>query len=138
MLNLLVQDWRDKAAARGFFRTLLQKTCSVPQGVVVTDTLRSYRVAHREIMPSAGHRSHQGLNNRAEHSHRPTRQHERAMKGFRRSGAAQRFLAAFSGIPPCFRPRRHLMTATDYRTEVTVRFAIWKQITGVAGLPAAI
>ncbi|SFY44489.1 putative transposase [Streptomyces atratus] len=59
------------------------------------------------------------------------------MKGFRSVGGAQRFLAAFSGISPRFRPRRHLMTTTHYRAEMTTRFAIWDQITGVAGLPAA-
>ncbi|GAB2463880.1 hypothetical protein GCM10027162_68180 [Streptomyces incanus] len=58
------------------------------------------------------------------------------MKGFRSVGAAQRFLAAFSGISPHFRPRRHLMTATHFRTEMTVRFTLWDQITGAAGRPA--
>lgn len=87
-------------------------------------------------MPSVEHRAHKGLNNRAENSHQPTRQRERAMKGFRSVGGAQRFLAAFSGISPHFRPHRHLMTAPDHRAEMTVRFAIWEQITGTAGLPA--
>ena len=40
--------------------------------VVVTDKLRSYGCAHREVMPSVEHRSHKGLNNRAENSHQPT------------------------------------------------------------------
>ena len=62
-------------------------------------------------MPSVEHRAHKGLNNRAENSHRLTRQRERAMKGFRTVGGAQRFLAAFSGISSHFRPRRHLMAA---------------------------
>ncbi|MGW1659189.1 IS6 family transposase [Streptomyces atratus] len=135
VLDILVQNRRDKAAARRFFLKLLKKTRSVPR-VVVTDKLRSYRAAHREVMPSVERRSHKGLNNRAENSHQPTRQRERAMKGFRSVGGAQRFLSAFSGISPHFRPRRHLMTATNHRAEMTVRFAIWKQITGTAGLPA--
>jgi putative transposase len=59
------------------------------------------------------------------------------MKGFRSVGGAQRFPAAFSGIPPHFRLRRHLMTATHYRAETTTRFAVREQITGVVGLPAA-
>ncbi|MEV1043483.1 DDE-type integrase/transposase/recombinase, partial [Streptomyces sp. NPDC050204] len=91
--------------------------------------------AHREVMPSVEHRSHKGLNNRAENSHQPTRQRERAMKGFRSIGGAQRFLSAFSGISPHFRPRRHLMTAAHYRAEMTTRFAIWDQITGAASRP---
>ncbi|MEU4507028.1 IS6 family transposase [Streptomyces sp. NPDC024089] len=136
VLDILVQNRRDKAAARRFFRHLLKTTCSVPR-VIVTDKLRPYGAAHREVMPSVEHRSHKGLDNRAENSHQPTRQRERAMKGIRSVGGAQRFQAAFSGISPRFRPRRHLMTATHYRAEMTTRFAIWDQITGVAGLPAA-
>ncbi|MCX5165961.1 IS6 family transposase [Streptomyces sp. NBC_00264] len=135
VLDILVQNRRDKAAARCFFRRLLKAACSVPR-VTVTDKLRSYGAAHREVMPSVEHRSHKGLNNRAENGHQPTRQRERAMKGFRGVGGAQRFLSAFSGIPPHFRPRR-LMTATHYRAETTTHFGIWEQITGVAGLPAA-
>jgi putative transposase len=130
VLDILVQNRRDKTAARRFFRRLMKKTCAVPR-VILTDKLRSYGAAHREVMPSVEHRSHKGLNNRAENSHQPTRQRERAMKGFRSVGGAQRFLSAFSGISPHFRPRRHLIPAHDYR------FAIWEQITGVAGLPTA-
>ncbi|MGW1093562.1 IS6 family transposase [Streptomyces sp. NPDC002596] len=137
VLDILVQSRRDKAAARRFFRRLMTKTRAVPR-VIVTDKLRSYGAAHREAMPSAEHRSHKGLNSRAENSHQPTRQRERAMKGFRSVGGAQRFLSAFSGISPHFRPRRHLMTAPDHRLEMTVRFAIWDQITGATGLPTAV
>ncbi|MFF8103498.1 IS6 family transposase [Streptomyces sp. NPDC016640] len=135
VLDILVHNRRDKAAARRFFLRLLTKTRTVPR-VIVTDKLRSYGAAHRQVMPSVQHRSHEGLHNRAENSHRPARQCERAMKGFRSVGAAQRFLAAFSGIPPRFRPRRHLMTAPGYRAEMTIRFAIRDQITGTAGRPA--
>ncbi|WP_184934199.1 IS6 family transposase [Kitasatospora kifunensis] len=135
VLDILVQNRRDKAAARRFFRNLLKKTTTVPR-VIVTDKLRSYSAAHREVMPSVEHRSHKGPNNRAENSHQPTRQRERAMKGFRSVGGAQRFLAAFSGISPHFRSGRHKRTAPDHRLEMTVRFTIWDQITGVASLPA--
>ncbi|MGV4892269.1 IS6 family transposase [Streptomyces viridosporus] len=134
VLDILVRDRRDTAAARRFFRRLMKKTCSVPR-VVVTDKVRSCGAAHRQVMPSVEHRCHKGLNNRAENSHQPTRQRERAMKGFRSTGGAQRFLSAFSGISPHFRPRRHLMTALDYRAEMTIRFAIWEQITSAAGRP---
>ncbi|MFF9222169.1 hypothetical protein ACF1BV_38400, partial [Streptomyces viridosporus] len=41
----------------------------------------------------------------------------------------------FSGISPHFRPRRHRMAAPDYRAEMILRFAIWEQVTGVAGQP---
>jgi putative transposase len=133
VLDILVQNQRNKAAARRFFRRLMKKTRTVPR-VIVTDKLRSYSAAHREVMPCVEHRCHKGLNNRAENSHQPTRQRERAMKGFRSVGGAQRFLSAFSGISPHFRPHRHRLSAHDYRAEMTIRFAIWEQITGVSGL----
>ncbi|MDI5906499.1 IS6 family transposase, partial [Streptomyces sp. 12257] len=123
VLDILVQNRRDKAAARRFLRRLLKRTGGVPR-VIVTDKLRSYGAAHREVMPCVEHRQSKYLNNRAENSHQPTRQRERAMKGFRSVGGAQQFLSAFSGISPHFRPRRHLMTASGYRAEMTVRVAI--------------
>ncbi|MEV5433995.1 IS6 family transposase [Streptomyces sp. NPDC052701] len=134
VLDILAQSRRDRAAARRFFRRLTKKTRAVPR-VVVTDKLRSCGAAHREVMPSAEHRSHKGLNNRAENSHQPTRQRERAMKGFRSTGAAQRFLSASSGISPPLWPHRHMMTALDHRAEMTVRFAVWDQVTGATNPP---
>ncbi|MDK1348881.1 IS6 family transposase [Streptomyces sp. 378] len=136
LLDIPVQNRRDTAAAKRFFRRLLKNTGAVPR-VIVTDKLRSYGAAHREVMPSVEHRQSKYLNNGAENSHQPTRQRERAMKGFRSMGGAQRFLSTFSGISPHFRPRRHLIPTSDYRTEMTIRFAIWEQITGAAGLPTA-
>ncbi|MEE1742849.1 IS6 family transposase, partial [Streptomyces sp. JV184] len=61
VLDILLQSRRDKAAARHFFRCLMKKTRTVPR-VVVTDKLRCYGAAHREVMPSEEHRSHKGLN----------------------------------------------------------------------------
>jgi putative transposase len=131
VLDILVQNRRDKASAKRFFRRLMKKTRTVPR-LIIPDKLRSYGAAHREVMPSVEHRQSKYLNNRAENSHQPTRQRERAMKGFRSAGGAQRFLSAFSGISPHFRPRRHLMTAGAHRAEMSIRFAIWDQITGAA------
>ncbi|MDP8928712.1 MAG: IS6 family transposase [Actinomycetota bacterium] len=136
VMDILMQSKRDAKAAKRFLVKLMKKQRRVPR-VMVTDKLRSYGVAHRELMPSVEHRSHKGLNNRAENSHQPTRQRERAMKGFRSPGAAQKFLAAFSQISPHFRPRRHLMAASEYRAEMTVRFAVWDHVTGLRPLPAA-
>ena len=110
VLDILVQPRRDAKAAKRFFRKLLKRQCTSPR-VLVTDKLRSYQAAHREVMPSVEHRQSRYLNNRAENSHQPTRQRERAMKRFRTPGAAQRFLAVFSVISPHFRPRRHRLTA---------------------------
>ncbi|MFE9934665.1 IS6 family transposase [Streptomyces sp. NPDC005533] len=51
VLDILIQGRRDQAAARRFFRRLLTRTGRVPR-VVVTDKLKSYAAAHREVMPS--------------------------------------------------------------------------------------
>jgi len=99
--------------------------------VLVTDKLASYPVAHRRLMRSVEHRQSKYLNNRAENSHQPTRQRERAMKRFTSPGHAQRFLSAFSGISPHFRPRRHRLTAERYRREMTTRFTTWNEVTGL-------
>ncbi|BDM74978.1 IS6 family transposase (plasmid) [Streptomyces nigrescens] len=137
VLDILVTDRRDTAAARRFFRKLLKTTEAVPW-VVVTDKLRSYGAAHCEVMPSVEHRSSKYLNNRAENSHLPVRQREYAMQGFRSVGAAQRFLSAFSRISPHFRPPRHLMSASEYRTEMTERFTIWNEVTRASPMALAV
>jgi len=61
--------------------------------VIVTDKLRSYAAAKREIMPSAEHRRSKYLNNRAEVSHQPMRRRERQMQRFKSARHAQRFLS---------------------------------------------
>jgi putative transposase len=135
VLDILVQSRRDTAAAKRFFRKLLKKQGRLPR-VMVTDKLRSYGAAHRQVMPSVQHRQSRYLNNRCENSHQPTRERERAMKGFRSAGGAQRFLAVFSRISPHFRPRRHRLTARQYREEMTARFTTWHQVTGTT-MPVA-
>ncbi|WP_095973405.1 IS6 family transposase [Rhodococcus erythropolis] len=128
VLDILIQGKRDGKAATRFFRTLLKKQGYRPR-VLITDKLPSYQVAHRTTMSTVEHRQNKYLNNRCENSHQPTRQRERAMKGFRTVGSAQRFLAPFSRISPHFRPPRHRMTATNYRTELSTRFQVWDQVT---------
>src|SRR5271166_2620460 len=131
VLDMLVQSRRNAVAAKRFFRKLLKGLRYVPR-VLVTDKLASYQVAHREVLPSVTHRRSKYLNNRAENSHQPTRVRERVMKRFASPGQAQRFLFAFSHIRQHFRPRRHLISAPEWRTEMTNRFAVWDEITVAA------
>jgi len=98
-LDILVTSRHDAKAATRFFRKLLRGLWFVPR-VLVTDKLASYGVAHRRLMRSVEHRRSKYLNNRAENSHQPTRQRERAVKRFPSAGGAQRFLSAFSAISP--------------------------------------
>ena len=130
VLDVLVQRRRNAKAAKRFFRKLLKGLQYVPR-VIVTDGLSSYQVAHREMVPSVQHRRSKYLNNRAENSHQPTRQRERAMKRFTSVRHAQRFLSAFSGISAHFRPPRHRLSATQWRTVIDERFAVWREVTGL-------
>ncbi len=93
--------------------------------VVVTDKLQSYDVASREDCPSADHRSHKGLNNRAEASHRHTRRREKIMARFKSPGQAQRLLSAHDQITTLFRPKRHRLTAKSYRHARADAFSLW-------------
>ena len=90
VIDILVQSRRDRRAAKRFIRKLLKGQGSEPEWVV-TDKLRSYRAAHREVMPSVVYSTERYGNNRAEVSHQPTRQRERQMRRFKSPGQAQRF-----------------------------------------------
>ena len=131
VLNILVTSRRDTTAAIRFFRKLLKGLEYVPR-VLITDKLRSYGAARRRVLRSVEHRRSKYLNNRAENSHQPTRQRERAMKTFTSARHAQQFLSAFSGISPHFRPRRHRLGVEDYRREIADRFTTWTEVTGTA------
>ena len=131
VLDVLVQSRRDKRAATRLLRKLLKRQMRTPR-VLITDKLASYGAAKRELVPSIEHRSHKGLNNRAENSHQPTRRRERQMKRFKSAGQAQRFLSAHDGINNLFHLRRDHITASQFRAARTRAFEIWAEITGVA------
>jgi len=128
VLDLLVQRRRDKQAAKKFFRKLLKGLTYVPR-VIVTDKLKSYGAAKREILPGVEHRQHRYRNNRAENSHQPTRQRERCMQRSKSAGHAQRLLSAYGPIVQHFRSRRHRLPAPVYRQELGKRFQLWHEIT---------
>jgi putative transposase len=128
VLDILVQARRDSDAAKRFFDRLLKGLQYVPR-VIVTDKLRSYGVAQRQLLPSVEHRQSRYLNNRAENSHRPTRRRERQMQRFKSSRHAQDFLSAHSFIYGHFRPRRHLLPAAAYREIRSHAFDVWHQET---------
>jgi transposase-like protein len=130
VLDILVQRYRNKAAAKKFFRKLL-KGCQYVPRVLITDQLKSYGAAKRELLSGVEHRQHRYLNNRAENSHQPTRQRERRMQGFKSSGHAQRFLSAYGPIAQHFRPRRHLLPASAYRQAMRQRFHTWQELTNL-------
>ncbi len=129
VLDILVQSRCNKQAAKRFFRKLLKGQEYVPR-VIIPDKLKSYGAAKREILPGVEHRQHKRLNNRAENSHQPMRLREKKMRKFKSTKHAQRFLSAFSPIAGHFQPRRHPMSARDYRAALQNRFQGWNEVTG--------
>lgn len=112
--DVLVQSRRNRAAAKRLMRKLLKRQGSAPR-VMISDKLRSYEAAKREVIPWVEHRSHKGLNNRSENSHYPTRQRERGMKKFKSPGQLQRFLSTHDPIANLFHIPRYEMLTTDFR-----------------------
>jgi len=129
VLDILVQNKRDKKAAKKFFRKLLKGLRYVPR-VLITDKLRSYAAAKAEVLPSVEQQHQKYQNNRAENSHQPTRLRERVLRRFKSAGHAQRFLSAFGIINSHFRVGRHLYRASSYRAVRKLRFASWDQAVG--------
>ncbi len=129
VLDVLVQSRRDKAAAKRLLRKLLKAQGRAPQ-VMVTDKLKSYAAAKREIMPGVEHRQHKGINNRAENSHQPTRRRERQMKRFKSPCQVQRFLSIHDSIANLFHLRRGHQPIADYRAARAQAFETWAEVAG--------
>jgi putative transposase len=129
VLAMLVQRRRDTQAAQPGCRQLLKGGQEVPRGRIPAQLKRD-GAAKRELLPGGAHRQQRYRNNRAEHSHQPTRQQERRMQGFKSPGHAQRFLAAYGPIAQYVRPRRHRWSAPEYRQEMRTRCHVWGEMTG--------
>lgn len=128
VLDEIVQRRRNAKAARRLLTRLLKKQGVTPKRMI-TDKLRSYGAAKRQVMPGVEHRSHKGFNNRAENSHVPLRERERAMQGFRSPGALQRFVSIFSAVRNLFVPSCSQRSALGIRNHRLQAMAEWKAVT---------
>jgi putative transposase len=131
VLDEIVQTRRDTKAAKRLLRRPLTKQGCPPRRMI-TDKLGSYAAARRQIMPAVEHRSHKGLNNRAENSHLPLRRRERAMQGFRSPGGLQRFTSVYSAIRNLFVPPRSRRSALATHLHRLAAMAEWKSAACVA------
>jgi putative transposase len=113
VLDVLVQSRRDKKAAKRLFRKLLKTQGRAPR-VLITDKLKSYAAAEREITPGVEHSQHKGLNNRAENSHHQRR--ERIMKRFKSPRQVQRFRSTHDQIANVFSRRPNQDTAAKFHS----------------------
>jgi len=124
VVDVFLQRRRDGKAAKRFFQRLLKAHGNVPRKIV-TDKLKSYGVAHRELIPDTIHDTSQYANNRAELSHQPTRVRERVMRRFKSLQQAQRFLTVHAAVYNLFNLGRHLISARNYRFFRLRAFASW-------------
>ena len=114
ILDLLIQPRRDKRAAVRLMRKLLKKQGCAPK-LAVTDKLRSYAAAFRELHLTCRHEQGLRMNNRAENSHQVVRRRERKMQRFKSAGSAQRFLSVHAAVHNTFYLQRHLISRSTLR-----------------------
>ncbi len=126
VVEVYLQVKRDSATAKRFFRRLLRSNSGEPRKIV-TDKLRSYGVAHRELMPETIRSTQQYENNRAEQSHKATRVRERGMRKFKSARQAQRFVTTHAAVQNLFNLGRHLVRAEHYRDLRVSAFGEWSR-----------
>jgi putative transposase len=95
-------------------RKLLRKQGFVPK-LLVTDKLRSYGSAFRQLQLTCPHEQGLRKNNRAENSHQPVRRRERKMQRFKSARSAQRFLSMHATVHNTFNLQRHLVSRSTLR-----------------------
>ena len=128
VVDVFLQARRDGRAATRFFKRLLKAHGGEPRKIV-TDKLRSYGVAHRELIPDTIHDTSQYANNRAELSHQSTRVRERGMRRFKSPMQAQRFLSIHATVHNLFNLGRNLVSAKHYRLFRQRAFVSWEYAT---------
>ena len=126
VVDVYLQAKRDGAAAKLFFKRLMKSHGDEPRKIV-TDKLRSYGVAHPELMPDVIHSTERYENNRAEQSHEATRVRERVMRKFKSVRQAQRFLGAHAAVSDLFNLGRHKVRAQHYRELRISAFTEWSR-----------
>jgi len=130
VVDVFLQKRRDGKPAKRFFKRVLKKHRGEPRKIV-TVKLRSYNVAHRELISDAIHETAKYANNRCELPHEPTRVIERGMRRFKSMEQAPRFLGAHAAVYNLFNLGRHLVSAENYRFFRQRAFASWEKAVGI-------
>jgi putative transposase len=105
VLDEITQTWHNTKAAKQLLMRLSTQQ-GMPPKRIITDKLRSYGAAKRQIMPAIEHRSHKGLKNRAENSHLPLRKRERSILAHRGRRGGRPPHQNSKNRPPIFLLRR--------------------------------
>ena len=126
ILESYVTKKRDKCAALRFIKKALKRHGS--PAAVVTDGLRSYPAAMRELGNLERREMGRHLNNRAENSHLPFRRRERTMLRFRQMKSLQKFASVHASVHNHFNSERHLVDRQTYKANRSAARAEWQSI----------
>jgi putative transposase len=126
ILESYVTKKRDKSAALRFFKKTLKRYGSPAE--IVTDGLRSYPAAMRELGNVGRQELGRWLNNRAENSHLPFRRRERAMLRFRQMKSLQKFASVHANVHNHFNSDRHLIDRQTYKANRSAALAEWQNL----------
>ena len=126
VLESFVTTTRDKAAALKFIKKMMKRHGRTK--AVVTDRLRSYGAALKEIGGADLQVTGRRLNNRAENSHQPFRRRERAMERFRRMKTLQKFSSVHAQVHNHFNQERHLVSRQIYKQRRAAALAAWRSV----------
>ena len=124
VLETYVTKTRDKKAALKFLKKAMRKH-GQPE-VIVTDKLRSYAAALKEIGTEARQETGRWLNNRAENSHLPFRRRERAMLRFRRMRSLQKFASVHASVSNKFNQERSLSSRHHFKANRAAALVEWR------------
>ncbi|MFD1196657.1 IS6 family transposase [Seohaeicola saemankumensis] len=124
VLESFVMRTRDKTAALKFLKKAMRKH-GRPE-VIVTDRLRSYGAALKQIGAADRQETGRWANNRAENSRLPFRRRERAMLRFRRMRSLQKFAAVHASVYNHFNQDRSLSTRPDFKLNRAAALAEWR------------
>jgi len=126
VLESYVTKKRDKSAALRFMKKALKRHGKADK--IVTDGLRSYSAAMRELGNEDRREMGRWLNNRAENSHLPFRRRERAMLRFRQMKSLQKFASVHASISNHFNSERHLVDRQTFKTRRSAAIAEWQNL----------
>ena len=126
VLEAFATKTRDKAAALKFLKKMMKRHGD-PKAIV-TDRLRSYGAAMKEIGNADVQETGRWLNNRAENSHQPFRRRERAMLRFRRMHTLQKLSAVHASVHNHFNHERHLVSRDIYKERRSAALAEWQAV----------
>jgi putative transposase len=128
VLESFVTKDRDKAAALKFIKKAMKRH-GRPKAIV-TDGLRSYGAALKDLGATGLQESGRWSNNKIENSHQPLRRRERAMARFRRMKTLQKFAAVHSQLHNHFNQERHLVSRKIYKERRAAAVAAWQSVMG--------